>query len=177
MELLTSRAARAAAAVGLAVLALALPATARADFAPADSLERPILDRINAVRRARGLRPLRVSFPLRRAADAHSLAMGQTGFFSHDSADGTSFWRRIERYYSSDGYESWAVGENLLWTAPSLTARRAVRIWMQSPGHRRVLLSRRWRQIGISAVRVTLAPGIFSGYDVTIVTADFGVRS
>lgn len=172
MELLRSRA-----VLALAALALVFPAVARADVVAANSIERPIVDRINTVRRAHGLGPLSVSFRLRQAADSHSLAMAQAGFFSHVSTDGTSFWRRIERYYPSAGYGSWAVGENLLWAAPSLTARRAIRMWMRSPGHRAVLLSRRWRQVGISAVRVAQAPGIFSGFDVTIVTADFGVRS
>jgi uncharacterized protein YkwD len=173
MGLLSKRAAR----VAILTAALAVPAGAHADVGAANALERPIVDRINVVRRSHGLRPLAVSFGLARAGNAHSVAMGRGGFFSHDSADGTPFWRRVQRYYPSAGYSTWAVGENLLWSSGDLTARRTVRMWMRSPGHRAVLLSRRWRQVGIGAVRATNAPGVYGGLDVTIVTADFGVRS
>ena len=47
---------------------------------------------------------------------------------------------------------------------------------MKSPEHRANLLSAKWREIGLSAVHVQAAPGTFDGLDVTIVTADFGVR-
>jgi uncharacterized protein YkwD len=52
----------------------------------------------------------------------------------------------------------------------------AVRMWMKSPGHRENILTARWREIGLSAVHATAAPGTFRGLDVTIVTTDFGVR-
>jgi uncharacterized protein YkwD len=47
---------------------------------------------------------------------------------------------------------------------------------MGSPGHRENLLSQRWREIGISAVHASSAPGVYGGQEVTIVTADFGLR-
>ena len=53
---------------------------------------------------------------------------------------------------------------------------RAIDMWMKSPPHRANLLNGRWREVGISAVHVTQAPGAYRGLDVTIVTADFGVR-
>jgi uncharacterized protein YkwD len=49
-------------------------------------------------------------------------------------------------------------------------------IWQNSPRHRRVLLTPHWREIGVSAVDVPAAPGFFRGCEVTIATADFGVR-
>jgi uncharacterized protein YkwD len=101
--------------------------------------------------------------------------MGRVGYFSHDSANGTDFANRIERFYSSNGARVWAVGENLLWSARDLTARAALRMWLGSPPHRANLLSRRWRQIGISAIRVR-APGYFRNQSVWLVTTDFGVR-
>jgi uncharacterized protein YkwD len=48
---------------------------------------------------------------------------------------------------------------------------------MHSPGHRKNILTPRWREIGLSAVTVRSAPGVFSGRDVVIVTTDFGVRA
>ena len=49
-------------------------------------------------------------------------------------------------------------------------------MWMGSPGHRKNMLAARWREIGLSAVSVPAAPGVFGGRKVVLVTADFGVR-
>jgi uncharacterized protein YkwD len=100
--------------------------------------------------------------------------MAQRGFFAHESSDGTPFWRRVERYYSETRY--WSVGENLLWSSPDVDPARALRMWMNSPGHRKILLTARWREVGLSAVHVDAGPGVFNGMPVTVVTADFGVR-
>jgi len=135
-----------------------------------------VLAAINDVRATRSLPPLRVSPQLAAAAAGHSREMGERGYFAHKSSDGTSFWRRIARYYASDGYHSWSVGENLLWSSGSLSAKAAVAMWMKSPPHRRNLLDPRWRQLGLSALRFASAPGPFRGLGVTILTADFGRR-
>jgi uncharacterized protein YkwD len=49
-------------------------------------------------------------------------------------------------------------------------------MWLASPEHRANLMNPHWREIGVAAVHVTAAPGIYRGLDVTIVTTDFGVR-
>ena len=139
-------------------------------------LEAAVIGRINAIRRARGLRPLRNNGRLGAAADFHSRDMARKGYFEHDSASGTAFWRRIERFYPSRGFRSWTVGENLLWGTDRYGAEFAVREWMNSPPHRENILSRDWREIGIGAVFVASAPGEYRGRSVTIVTADFGSR-
>jgi uncharacterized protein YkwD len=102
--------------------------------------------------------------------------MATAGFFTHESADGSAFWKRIQRYYSASGFHFWSVGENLVWTSPDLTAKQAVEMWMKSPPHRANLLSTRWHQIGLAAVHSENAPGSYGDRAVTIVTADFGVR-
>ena len=48
---------------------------------------------------------------------------------------------------------------------------------MGSPGHRKNILTARWREIGLSALKVAAAPGVYGGRDVVIITTDFGVRS
>lgn len=139
-------------------------------------LEEAVIGRINQIRRGRGLRPLRHNGRLAAAADFHSKDMARRGYFEHDSASGTAFWRRIERFYPSRGFSSWTVGENLLWGSNTYGAGFAVREWMNSPPHRANLLSRDWREIGIGAVVAPSAPGEYRGRAVTIVTADFGSR-
>lgn len=145
--------------------------------AAADRLELSVLAELNKIRRQHGLVELRLSKPLSAAADSHSRSMGTHGFFAHESRDGSEFWKRVQRYYVPRGYRNWSVGENLLWSSGTLTAPTALRLWMKSPGHRKNILTRDWREIGISAVAVRAAPGVFGGRDVVIITTDFGTRS
>lgn len=167
-------------AMSLAVTAgvFSLPAAAapRVPASALSSLERSVLVDVNTCRAARHLPPLRLSIELTRAARAHSTEMAQDGFFAHASADGSPFWRRLAAYYHTGPGSTWEVGENLLWRSPDVDGRHALAMWLASPEHRRNLLSGRWREIGVAAVHVAGAPGIFDGRDVTIVTADFGVR-
>jgi uncharacterized protein YkwD len=160
-------------AAALAVSA-AFGATRREAHLP--SLDHQVLAAINAFRTRHHLAPLRLARTLDRSAAVHSLQMGKLGYFAHSSANGTSFWQRIQHYYSARNYSYWSVGENLLWAAPSVTAGRAMSMWIGSPEHLRNLLSPRWRQVGVSAVHVVGAPGVFHGQVVTIITTDFGVR-
>jgi len=131
---------------------------------------------VNSFRVAHGLVPLHESAALDRSARKHSLEMGRLGYFGHASADGTAFWRRIQHFYTEGNYSYWSVGENLLWAAPSVSAGGAMKMWIASPEHLRNLLNAHWRQIGVSAVRVVRAPGVFHGLRVTVITTDFGVR-
>jgi uncharacterized protein YkwD len=160
--------------------ALAGPGSAvvreRKPMAALGGLEVSLLGKINAVRAARGLARLRRHAQLAAAAAEHSEQMALHGFFSHRSADGSSFGARVRRYYGPAGYRYWSVGENLMWSSAPLAPSAVVEGWMRSPGHRMVLLDARWRELGISAVRVDDAPGSFAGLDATIVTADFGAR-
>jgi uncharacterized protein YkwD len=140
------------------------------------SLEAALVAEVNAVRTRHGVRAVRVSPDLRQAAASHSATMGRLGYFGHRSPDGAPFWRRILRWYPVGQYSYWHVGENLLWQSGAITSDRALRRWLQSPEHRAVVLAGRWREVGIAVVRVRDAPGSYAGRDVTIVTADFGVR-
>jgi uncharacterized protein YkwD len=146
-------------------------------LAAAHQLESGVLVELNAIRRAHGLVPVRLSQPLSAAADAHSRSMGRFGYFEHESRDGSAFWKRVQRFYAADNYGNWSVGENLLWSSGEVDASRALKLWMQSPAHRANILTARWREVGLSAVTVTGAPGVYGGRDVVIITSDFGVRS
>jgi len=175
------RAARVVVAVGLAVLVggLAAPAARPGGAqhgATVVRLESGVLVELNAIRTEHGLQPLRLNARLGAAAVQHSREMGSAGYFEHASLDGTSFWKRISRWYASAGYRSWSVGENLLWSAPDVDAPGALDVWMHSPGHRANILNPRWREIGISALHFASAPGPYEGHEVTIITTDFGVR-
>jgi uncharacterized protein YkwD len=140
------------------------------------SLESSVLAQLNQIRVQYGLVPLKLNARLTAAATEHSREMGVDGYFQHPSFDGTAFWKRIGRWYTTDGYGYWAVGENLLWSSPDVDAAGAMRLWMQSPEHRANILNAGWREIGVSAVHLATAPGTYQNQPVTIVTTDFGVR-
>ena len=65
--------------------------------------------------------------------------------------DGTPMATRVRRYTGAD----W-VGENIaaVWRRRS-AARKVVRMWMASPGHRAVLLSPSGRRIGVGSERAS----------------------
>jgi uncharacterized protein YkwD len=167
--------------LGVSIVALwagATPAgaTSQRPIGATGALEQDVLANVNLVRHQHGLAALRLSTKLSAAARAHSAEMAQHGYFSHNSANGTSFDKRIARFYSLGGKRYWSVGENLLWSSPDVSASTALDMWLNSPEHRKILFTARWREIGLSAVHVQAAPGAFGGREVTIVTADFGVR-
>jgi uncharacterized protein YkwD len=168
----------------LAVLAVAaggvLTASATATTRSETSLRglnQSVLVAVNTFRAEHNLGRLRESRALDGSARAHSLEMGKVGYFAHPSADGTVFWRRIQHYFPARGYSTWSVGENLLWSSPTVSAGGALKMWIASPEHLANLLSPRWREIGVSAVRAVNAPGVFGGRTVVIVTTDFGYRN
>ncbi len=164
----------------LIVVALALVPTVAA--APTQtttlpSFEQALLKEINATRAAYGLSQFSLSPALQSAARAHSAAMLERGFFDHRSPDGTSMADRVRKHYRTAGYARWSVGENLLAAPYEIDAREAVRLWLESPGHRRNLLARKFRQVGIAADRSLTAPGYFHGQEAVVITLDFGMRS
>ncbi len=161
---------------GLWVAASPAGASSQRPTASLSTLEGGVLADINALRKEHGLAPLRLSARLSAAARQHSTEMAARGYFSHDSANGSSFDRRIARYYPIGGSHFWSVGENLLWSSPDVDAGSALDMWWNSPEHRKNMLTARWREIGLSAVHVVTAPGTYGGREVTIVTTDFGVR-
>ena len=165
--------------VGLAAAAAAPSAATPAGVAAPvslDALDTGVIQQVNVIRRQHGLPSVKLNQSLAEAASSHSDEMASDGYFDHASFDGTAFWKRIGRWYGQGGYTFWSVGENLLWSSPDVDPVTALRMWMNSPEHRANILAARWRQIGISAVHVEAAPGMYGGAPVTVITTDFGVR-
>jgi uncharacterized protein YkwD len=167
-------------AVAVGVLACALAAGASASpgqtSAGMSTLERGVLADVNAFRAAHRLPLLRLSTSLSSAARQHTQEMAADGYFAHESADGSAFWRRIQRYYPSKQWRYWSVGENLLWSSPDVDAAGALKMWIASPEHLANLMNKNWREIGVAAVHTNTSGGPYQGLDVTIVATDFGVR-
>ena len=140
-------------------------------------LARSLLAEVNRTRRMYGLRPLAYSAPLANAATEHSKALATAGMFTHSwPTTGRLFSSWIRGFYPARGYRAWSAGENLLWASPGFTPASAVQQWLDSPTHRRVLLTRSWRELGIGVVSAVRAPGAYGGRDVQIAAAEFGLR-
>lgn len=101
--------------------------------------ERALRTLTNEFRAANGMGPLRASARLTRAARRHSVRMAREDFFGHSSAGGGFPWAR-----------SRAAGENL---ALAESPEVAMELLKGSSTHRRTLLSRTYRRIGIGAFR------------------------
>ena len=150
------------------------PAPAASD--PGADYDAAVVAQTNAIRKAHGLAALQVSAKLTAAADQHSASMGESGYFAHESADGSAFWKRLEQYYPHGNASYWAVGENIIYGSPDLTVPDAMTAWMNSPGHRENILSSDWREVGCASVHLDSAPGVYAGRKTVIITCDFGVR-
>ena len=138
-----------------------------------DALEAGVVRELNRVRAAAGLQPLRVAPSLRTAARGHSRAMLRHGFFGHDSHDGTTFSSRIRRHYTTRGWATWSVGETLLASqGGAIDAGSVVESWLDSPPHRKVILSPTWRDAGIGVLFSSPAPAVFGGTEAVVITAD-----
>ncbi len=100
--------------------------------------------------RERASRGLRVNRRLSAAAQRHTDDMVRRQYFAHNSRSGASSVDRIRRTGYLKGARSWMVGENLAWGSGSRsTPSSIVDSWMHSSGHRRNILTRRFREIGI----------------------------
>jgi uncharacterized protein YkwD len=138
--------------------AICKPATAAAASAvprttPTRRLARAAVCLVNHRRVVRGLRRLRVNRRLSRAAARHSRDMVRHRYFGHVSRNGRDVVDRLHRTRYLGGRFSWMVGENLAWGSGRRgSPRQIVRSWMRSAGHRRNMLSRSFREIGIGVI-------------------------
>jgi uncharacterized protein YkwD len=133
-----------------------------------------LLDRINVVRARYGLAHVLPAAKLRGAAQRHSIDMLHRNYFAHTSPVGSSVYTRITNSGFVSGYSSWLGGETLAWGTGSLEGAHAtVYAWMHSPEHRAILLSSKFRWIGISR-----ECGRYHGFaNACVWTADWVTRS
>ena len=101
-----------------------------------------LLSRVNKVRKAHGRKPLRATVCLtKKVAQPWAKHMASTGSFAHQ--DLTKVWETCPSLT--------AVGENIAAGQP--TAKAVMKAWMNSAGHRRNILNRKFRKIGLGLAR------------------------
>jgi uncharacterized protein YkwD len=134
-------------------------------------LERLIYDGINSQRKASNLTPLEWDEAIAKVARVHSEDMAKRGYFKHQTPEGSTPMKRLEQ----SGYNSCRlVGENIYqnnlyssvavekrrttydWNSMDKIADTTVKGWMESPGHREVILEKGYNRTGIG---VAIGPG------------------
>lgn len=112
-----------------------------------------VFELTNDQRLAAGLGPLIWNDKLAQAAEVHAKDMIDRNYFAHESPEGEDVGDRA----AAAGYD-WAwIGENL--AKGQETPNQVVTDWMNSDGHREVLLHEKFTEIGIS-VRISISGSI-----------------
>ncbi len=116
------------------------------------SVERIAFEMLNQKRAENGLKALTWSDDLEAIARRHSQDMADNKYFSHRSLDGAMVSDRADR----TGLNKWrAIGENIAFNRGYKDPIEvAVKLWMESTGHRHNLLGDNWRE---SAIGVAIA--------------------
>ena len=133
------------AAMGFCLASLSAVSGAQASVDP-DALVNRAFDLINAERAQHGCGPLALNPQLNQAAMRQSQAMAQQHFFDHKDPDGTTPGQRVR----DTGYVFQMMGENI--EAGTDTAEEAVKVWMNSPGHRANILTCAYKETGLALV-------------------------
>ncbi len=127
----------------------------------------------NQIRSQNNLPLLKDNAKLRKAANSHSSAMVNEGYFDHTSPDGDSFVDRIIGAGYAKRNDGWTLGENIAWGTGDLSSAKGVMdAWMNSAGHKANILKKAYREVGIG-IRIGVPSD--EGVGATI-TADFGVK-
>jgi uncharacterized protein YkwD len=121
-------------------------AGATAASATPGKLRAAVLCLVNKRRAEHGLSALRVERHIQKAAGRHARDMQRNNYFAHQRAGGPDLTARLRRA----GWSGHAWGENIAYgCGPSGTPRGTVRMWMNSPPHRSLMLSGVYRQGGV----------------------------
>lgn len=105
-----------------------------------------VAELVNEIREENGLKKLTLNSELSDVARLKSQDMLENNYFSHTSPTYGSPYDMMTKY----GIEYTFAGENL--ARGQKTPEQVVNAWMNSPGHRKNILSERYTQIGVGYV-------------------------
>jgi uncharacterized protein YkwD len=104
-------------------------------------------DMINAYRKRKGLKPLKLNVTLTEAAKAHSRDLAKWDRISHYGSDGSNPWDRVKRV----GYPAKLAAENV--GTGQISIDEVIKGWQSSPGHNKNLLLSDAKEMGIALVQ------------------------
>ncbi|CUH43420.1 CAP domain-containing protein [Ruegeria atlantica] len=143
----------------------------------ASTLEREMLNLINAERASRGLDPVQLESRLNASAEEHSQWMLESGSFAHKGEGGSSATQRMrDAGFVLSG--SWSTAENIAWQIQRGETEFSGDVvdlhiaLMNSPDHRENILNPNLTYIGIG-----IEIGSFGGVPAVIATQNFARTS
>ena len=134
--------------IGLLVASFAVPATASADEWTIAQAEQKMIELLNANRTAAGLVPVRADSRLMEIARARSVDMATKHYFSHSQPDG----RNVFDILNAKHITWFGAGEIIAWNnypTLELSTHNADHQWMNSPGHKAIVLSSTLNYVGV----------------------------
>ena len=121
-------------------------ATARAGAVAPATLSAALLCAINVERAKHGLPALPADARVATAASRHARDMVRRRYFAHKRAGGPDLLRRLKRA----GWRGRSAGEAIAYgCGTSATPLATLRMWLNSPPHRAILLGSGWSAAGI----------------------------
>lgn len=125
-------------------------------------IEQQVHHYTNLERIRNGLLPLDYNTELSAIAKKHSQDMLERDFFGHTNPDGCEADCRYQKHnYSCNSTSGviagenlhwWQYSDNIFWQSPEQIGRETVASWMESPGHRKNILSPLYENEGIGVV-------------------------
>lgn len=128
------------------------PSTQQSTGSTADTVERALHQALNQERQQHGLSSLSRSSNLAASASDKASDMAGSGYFSHDSPDGTTFQDRAAGAGCLSGETLAQTNTRLYGGNADDVADGIVQQWMNSPSHRDVVLGSRYSQHGAGVV-------------------------
>lgn len=135
-----------------ACLLTAAPAHAETPAACGGNDEAAVVCIVNQARASLGLRELRAHPLLTAAAERYAQRMAKEGFFSHfdPEGDGPAERALASGYGTRRADRPWTAGEALGQATGALAGPQAlVFSWLASPSHRKIVLGRGYKHVGV----------------------------
>lgn len=127
--------------------------------------ESKIIELVNEERVKNNMPKFSTSSKLNSSADAKAIDIFEKKYWAHNSPSGLTPWKII----SNAGYNYKYAGENL--AEGYLKPDEVVQAWMDSPTHSENILSKNYKDIGVST-----KSGVLFGRTTTLVVLHLGVK-
>ena len=144
--------------------------TAPANDADVDAMKQDIVDRTNALRRAKGIAALSVNDKLMQAAQVRADEMAASGIYSHTRPDGRKSNTVTDSKYTGENIHS--ISELYLEQQHKTLSEAVVELWSNSKAHADNMTSSRYGEIGVGLARGVNQNGLDCWYCVQVFLLD-----
>ena len=135
-----------------------------------DAMKQDIVDRTNALRRAKGIAALRVNDKLMQAAQVRADEMAASGVYSHTRPDGRKSNTVTDSRYTGENIHS--ISELYLEQQKKTLSEAVVNLWSNSKAHADNMTSSRYGEIGVGLARGVNQNGLDCWYCVQVFLLD-----